>query len=122
MSQFTSPLIVELIGPNLWRTFYSFDYHVGSYPSNEIITIPKNYVTDFASVPRIFWPVLSPVDRYGQAALLHDYCYSIKYKQDRKYCDNIFKESMQVLRVNPIVIFIMYNCVRLFGKKKWGKP
>lgn len=122
MSQFTSPLIIELIGPNLWRTFYSFDYHVGSYPSKEIIVVPTGYVTDFASVPRILWPLLSPVGKYGKAALVHDYCYTIKYKNNRKYCDKIFKEGMEVLKVNPITIFFMYQTVRVFGSKDWGTP
>lgn len=120
MSQFTSPLIIELIGPNLWRTFYSFDYHVGSYPSNEIIVIPKKFVTDFASIPRVFWSILSPTDKYGQAALVHDYCYTIKYKNNRKYCDEIFKEAMGVLKVSPWKIFILYWAVRFFGEKEWG--
>jgi hypothetical protein len=122
VSQFTSPLIIELIGPNLWRTFYSFDYHVGSYPSKEIIVVPTGYVTDFASVPRILWPLLSPVGKYGKAALVHDYCYTIKYKNNRKYCDKIFKEGMEVLKVNPITIFFMYQTVRVFGSKDWGTP
>lgn len=121
MSAFTNPLIIELIGPNLWRTFYSFDYHVGSYPSNEIITVPLGYITDFATIPRILWPILSPVGKYGKAALIHDYCYTIKYKNDRKYCDKIFKEGMEVLKVNPITISCMYNSTRWFGASRWGK-
>lgn len=121
MSQFTNPLIVELIGPNLWKTYAGFDYHVGSYPSTEIISVPRAYVTDFASIPRIFWSVLSPTDRHGRASLLHDYCYSVKYKNDRKYCDKIFKEAMGVLKVSPTIIAVMYWGVRLFGEKRWGK-
>jgi hypothetical protein len=120
VSQFTSPLIIELIGPNLWRTFYPFDYHVGSYPSKEIIVVPTGFVTDFASIPRILWPVLSPVGEYGKAALLHDYCCAIQYKKDRKYCDDIFKEAMQVLRVHPLKIFILYWGVRMFGEHSWN--
>lgn len=122
MSQFTSPLIIELIAPNLWRTFYPFDYHVGSYPSTEIIVVPSGYVTDFASIPRIFWSVLSPIDKHGKASLLHDYCYTIKYKNNRKYCDKIFKEAMEVLKVNPLIARFMYNGVRLFGESRWGTP
>ena len=120
MSQFTSQLIIELVGPNLWRTFYPFDYHVGSYPSNEIIVVPSGFVTDFASIPRIFWSVLSPTDQYGKAALLHDYCYVTHYKKDRDYCDKIFKEAMLVLKVPPWKLYTMYWGVRIFGEQAWN--
>jgi hypothetical protein len=118
MSQFTSPLIVKFIGNNKWENYKAFEYHVGMYPSDEIIITPKGFKTNFASVPRIFWGLISPVDNHAKASILHDYCYSIGYVS-RKHSDEIFKESMKVLKVNPIKIFLMYWAVRLFGKFAW---
>lgn len=36
-------------------------------------TIPKGYVTDFASVPKFLWSILPPLGRHNLAALLHDW-------------------------------------------------
>ena len=120
MSEFTTPLIVELIGKNLWKVHEEFEYHVGSYPSNEVIKVPFGQVTDFASVPRIFWWIISPIDRHAKAAVIHDYCYSIQY-DSKKRCDQIFAEGMEVLGVKPWKIFAMYWAVHLFGWFAWVK-
>jgi len=121
MSEFTTPLVVELIGNDEWSVYEKFEYHVGTYPSKEIIGVPKGFHTDFASVPRIFWNIISPIDKHGKAAVLHDYLYSIQYKNNRKLCDNIFKEAMGILGVKKWKIFVMYWAVRLFGKSHFKK-
>lgn len=114
MSQFTTPLIAEFIGKNQWKLYQGFEYHVGSYPSNEVIKIPAGFVTDCASVPRIFWTVISPVDRHAKAAVVHDYvCRQKIYK--RKKCDLIFKEGLTVLEIIPWKVYAMYYSVRLFS-------
>jgi hypothetical protein len=43
------------------------------------ITIPKNFVFDGASIPRLFWFLLSPVGLLLIPGLIHDYGY--KYNQ-----------------------------------------
>lgn len=35
--------------------------------------VPSGFVTDGATVPRWFWPLYPPVDRYMPAAILHDW-------------------------------------------------
>ena len=42
------------------------------YPS---VTAPKGFVTDLASIPRVFWSALRPDGLYAYAAILHDYLY-----------------------------------------------
>lgn len=39
------------------------------------IRVPKGFITDFASVPRILHSVLPKTGKYGKAAVLHDYLY-----------------------------------------------
>jgi len=39
------------------------------------ITIPKGFVTDYASVPRYLWWLYPPVGGYDDAAVVHDYLY-----------------------------------------------
>jgi hypothetical protein len=38
------------------------------------ITVPKNYITDLASVPRICWAFIAPFD-VARAAVIHDILY-----------------------------------------------
>lgn len=120
MSKFTTCFIGRLVGKNLWETYQKFEYHVGCYPSEEIIVVPKGFKTDFASIPRIFWPIISPIDTHGKAAVIHDYCYSIGHYNKTK-CDLIFKEALRVLKVPEWKIFCMYWCVWLFGWIVWWR-
>ena len=98
MSSFTKPLIVEKLDNGLWKVARAFEYHVGEEGSNDIISVPEGFQTDFASVPRIFWVILPPDGKYTQAAVVHDFIYN-KQIRSRKEADRIFLEAMQVLGV-----------------------
>ena len=39
------------------------------------ITVPVGFVSDMASVPRIFWNIIPPWGTYGPAAIAHDWLY-----------------------------------------------
>ena len=119
-SQFTSPFRGELIGKNLWRVLEPFEYHVGTFPSKEIITVERNFVTNFASVPRMFWGIISPIDTHGKAAVVHDYAYYKNLYQDRKKCDQIFLEGLRVLDTAEWKAIAMYDAVRMFGWHRWN--
>jgi len=121
MSSFTSPLVVEYLGEGKWRLVHPFEYHVGDEASDEIISVPVGFVTDFASIPRVFWSILSPYGRHGKAAVVHDYLYATNKDYDRKQSDDIFKEAMVVLGVNWLKRGIMYNAVRWFAGGVWKK-
>ena len=120
MSQFTSNFKGELVGKNLWKNLEAFEYHIGSYPSDEIINVPVGFVTNFASIPRIFWSIISPIDTHGKAAVIHDYCYTYA-PYNREKCDLIFYEALIVLKVEPWKIWFMYNFIRMFGCYQWDK-
>lgn len=119
MSEFTTPLIL-IPQDEKWVLFDSFEYHIGSYPSEEIIIVPNKFVTDLASVPRILWPILPPFGKYGKAAVLHDFLYASGYKT-RKHCDQVFLEAMEVLNVPKWKRIPMYLAVRLFGFRAYRK-
>lgn len=118
MSQFTTPFRGELVGSNKWSNIQPFEYHVGTYPSDEIITIPIGFVTDFASIPRLFWPIISPIDIHAKASIVHDYCY-YKGKYSKRESDLIFKEGLEVLEVSLLKRMVMYYSVVLFGWFAW---
>jgi hypothetical protein len=41
--------------------------------ASEVIRIPDGFVTDLASVPRVFWSILPPDGTYERAAVVHDW-------------------------------------------------
>jgi len=94
-----------------------------TYQDNKLdikITVPKGAKTDFASIPRIFWPILPPVGRYSKAAVVHDYCYRHGLFT-RKISDLIFLHAMEELGVAKWKRFVMFWAVRLFGKHAYQK-
>ena len=96
------------------------------YSSIGIITIPKGFFTDGASVPKIFWSIFSPWGSYFSAALVHDYLYSKDSDEvfpvgDRAVADKIFKEAMYNAGVSWVVRETVYRAVRLGGWASYKK-
>jgi len=123
MSTFTTPCILELVGPYRFKLVEPFEYHIGEYPSiihSHIIKVPIGYITDFASIPRIFWPIVSPIDEYAKASIIHDWMYVRGYFS-RKVTDKIFLEAMEVLNVPEWKKKLVYNSVKYFSGHAWNK-
>ncbi len=83
------------------------------------LTIPKGFVTNFASVPKVFWNLISPYDA-GEAAVLHDFLY--KYQIfDKQTCDRLFLKGMKVIKVGFLKRNTMHNIVCWLGDSTWEK-
>ena len=54
------------------------------------ITIPKGFIWDLSSVPRILWWALPPDGDFAIAYTIHDFLYDNKnnFNFTRKFCDN----------------------------------
>ncbi len=129
MSSFTDPLVLIHIDGNFWQTEREFSYHVGEEGSGDVITVPKSFTTDLASVP---WPasmLIPKSGKFNQSAVLHDFLYSITgeitppynmKKRTRAEADGIFLEAMKVLGVNWFKRGTMYNFVRVFSGIFWN--
>lgn len=120
MSSFTTPLICKYIDGQNWEIVEDFCYHVGEYPSLSIITVEQHFITDFASIPRIFHPIVSPTGEHGKAAVIHDWLYRT-HQCSRKVADDIFLEAMQVLGVSWWKRIVMYKAVRWFGSSSYNQ-
>ena len=83
------------------------------------VRVPAGYVTDFASVPRMFWRVFPPSGRYNRAAIVHDYLYTNSTVCSRFLADSLFRELMSHLGVPMWRRVLMYYAVRLGGKSGW---
>ena len=129
MSSFTTPLELDYIDGSHWRLTSAFDYHVGEESSREVIEVPKGFITDFASVPRILWNILPPTGPYGKAAVIHDYLYVMggiplpksRLSYNKPKSDKIFLEAMEVLGVGRFKRNTMYLAVKLFGVGNFNK-
>lgn len=121
MSSFTVPLDIRLTASGRTGVLLNeFQYHVGSEESQDVITVPVGFETDFASTPVFAWIIFPPWGRYSKAAVIHDYLYQTR-KRTRKEADTIFREAMCVLGVPVWQRTIMYLAVRWFGWLAWNK-
>lgn len=94
MSKFTDILTVSpLADGRTWVLRKKFGYDIGEKGSGNSIDVPIRFMTDFASVPRLFRGLVSKWGKHGNAAVIHDYCY---WTQTccRKDSDKIFREAM----------------------------
>lgn len=97
------------------------DYRLDSpliYEANDgkIYTIPKDFVTDGASIPRFFWRIYLPYGKYIEAAVLHDYIYRTPtIPLTRKQADKLLEEAMEWCQVNAFDRKVIYTGVRIGG-------
>lgn len=122
MSSFTKPLIVSPLPDGLrWKLEEPFEYHIGHENSGEIVYVPEGFITDFASIPKIFYSLVGgPTGRYTRAAVVHDYLY-VRGTYSRKRTDEIFYEAMTILKVSYWKRKAMYFAVRLGGRTPWRR-
>lgn len=85
--------------------------------NGDYVIVPAGYVTDMATVPRVFWPITPPTGRDEVAFIIHDYLYENKDSlgYSRRFADRqlrLFQEKYGSGRVRS---FLMYSAVRLFG-------
>jgi hypothetical protein len=82
------------------------------------VEVPKGFVTDLASIPRVFWSLLRPDGEYTYPAIIHDYLY---WTQDisRDKADLVFRLAMEDFRINPATAAIIYSAVRAGGGSAW---
>ncbi|HGA8806982.1 TPA: DUF1353 domain-containing protein [Salmonella enterica subsp. enterica serovar Saintpaul] len=119
MSRFTAPAILEMLDHYRWRVYEPFEFYL-SDDNSDVISVPAGFVTDLATVPRIFWTLLPPDGKYAKAAIIHDYLYdnALRTKQE---ADKIFLDGMTVLGVPKWKRAIMYQAVRLFGRGNYRR-
>ncbi|WP_353721348.1 DUF1353 domain-containing protein [Dyadobacter sp. 676] len=90
------------------------------------MVIPAGYRTDFATIPRLLWPLMPPHGRMANAAIAHDYAY------DNRLGEAEFGETQARLRAcvefalrasktawPDWQMSIAYIFIRLFGRKWW---
>jgi Protein of unknown function (DUF1353) len=84
------------------------------------VVVPKGFVTDFASVPRIFWPILPPDDEYLVPAIVHDWLYW-QQTVSKERADSVLRNAMEELKVAGWKVAAVYQGVANFGTSAWDK-
>jgi hypothetical protein len=82
------------------------------------VTVPVGFVTDFASIPRVFWSALRPDGEYGYAAIIHDFLYW-EQPVSRETADDIFRFAMEDFNVDGLSLRGIHGAVRAGGESAW---
>lgn len=82
------------------------------------IEVPVGFVTDFASIPRLFWSALPKDGKYTYPAIVHDFNYWVQNRQ-RTEADDILKLGMEDFNVGAVTTAAIYNGVRVGGGFAW---
>ncbi len=110
-------LELRYIDGRQWELLWGYDYRGARWRGR----VPRFFITDFASVPKILWNLLPPTGPYGPAAVVHDYLYRTA-AVPRCDADWTFLEAMTSLNVPPLTRRVMYWAVRLFGAPAYHRP
>ena len=116
MPKFLTELSIHFVDGNYWRLDNPLIYNVND--GADLITVPAEFVTDFASVPPVIRWLFPKSGKYDPAAVVHDWLY-FKKERSRAECDGIFCEAMKVLGVAPATHQLMYYSLRAFGWIAW---
>lgn len=83
---------------------------------NRNFTIPADFETDLASVPRLTWSILSPAhSSIIRPAIIHDWFYRKTCDFNRLQTDLIFYHMLINDGVSRFEASILYYGVRIFG-------
>lgn len=112
MSQFTTPLRVELCTDRReWKLLYPLEW---VDPHGNRVIVPPNFVTDFASIPRVMRPFALDDSRTAKAATLHDWHYRVR-RPGRRWADDVFYHALRSDGVHWLPAWSYWLGVRLFG-------
>ena len=112
-------LILDSISNGKAILLLDYIYSINGYD----ITVFKGFVTDGASVPHSLQWLYNPYGKYINAAVVHDYLYSMYNNTgiNRTLADKIFRHIMKETGVDSRTVRRFYNAVKYFGETSW-KP
>lgn len=121
----------------IFRDFRVLCSMPGDVPA--VISIPRGFITDFASVPRLVQvlPGFNRTESSANAAVLHDWLYcnrgevsgvhpvlglaNNKHKLTRKQCDQLLYEGLRASGYSSVTAWMFYSAVRAGGWLYWNR-
>ncbi len=124
IAQWLSHLDLRLHGTGQWITLGPLIYQSAVFGGT--ITVPKDLVSDLASVPRVPFAYLLAGSRVPGPAVLHDFLYLHPEFDDRALADELLYEAMGVAAPelgfepeHPVIRSLIYAGVRAGGWVAW---
>ena len=110
-------LILEPISNGKAILLEEYVYDINGY----LIRVPKSFITDGASVPHSLQWLYNPYGKYINAAVVHDYLYSVYNNTgiNRTLSDKIFRHIMKETGVDNRIVRKFYAAVKCFGATSW---
>jgi len=111
-----SELKFSIVGNSMrrWRLLEDFNVRIRVGVKVQSVVVPRYFVTDFASVPRIFHVIFPPAGKYGIAAMVHDYLCESEVVS-RKEADLAFYDLMMKNDVRPWKAKVMFAAARTYA-------
>jgi len=114
-------LKISPIWRNKWVLLEDFTYYTIAKWEWEEINIPKWFIFDWASIPRIFYIIGTPMATDTLiAAVIHDYLYKTQIKT-RQESDDLFYNVMKLCKVFILKRVIYYLWVRIWWWLVWKR-
>ncbi len=110
-------LILDPISNGKAILLQDYIYSINGYE----IKVFKGFVTDGASVPHSLQWLYNPYGKYINAAVVHDYLYSVYNNTgiNRTLSDKIFRHIMKETGVDSRIARKFYAAVKYFGATSW---
>lgn len=121
MSRFLTSLDVrdedEFAGT--WRLLAPLRYE--SDVIGRTVTVPADFITDFASVPRLPIIYLAQGGKGQKAAVVHDWLYNSQ-EVPREQADDVLREALKLCGYSGFTAGLFWSAVRLGGGSHWKAP
>lgn len=105
-----------------WELDEDFKYVTDIGSGGDTLTVPAGFITDLASIPRVFWNIYPPFGQYTEAAVIHDYGYRTAGKYvdcDKTFTkaqvDGFFRDAMKLCGVGLFSRTLLWQAVVRFG-------
>ena len=117
-----NPPLISLFGDGtqwmVWTPIlFSVELDIGQTAT---IRVPRGFVTDLASTPRIFWSAYPPFGKYLAASVLHDYLYWTQLCK-RDEADKILYQTMKDAGVDEATQSRFYVALKTGGQAAWDQ-
>lgn len=118
-----------LLEKDYWYLKYPLKVDITMGSNFYEIKIPKGYLTDGASVPRILWSICPRWDKSHKAVILHDYLCEYRIvtingsptQISREEADKIFLLALKDEGLSKLKYSLMYGAVRTQATIKGGR-
>lgn len=110
MAEFLTIPAFKIVLPDMWVLKGELVYRSDLWPTT--IVVPEGFLTDLASIPRVFRSLIPQNGRHRAPAVVHDY---LCRREDfpRRTADRIFNEAMKLTGVPALKRVAMYFAVRV---------